>query len=109
MQSMTKDISRKTIAGLLTGLMVLSFLVFIVSRDKPGLVSFRTDGGWGYKVSVNREVLIYQPCIPAIEGNRPFASRHDAMKTGRLARRKICKGIIPLISIEELKEAGVKM
>jgi len=104
-----KGTKRNFSAGLITGLTVLLFLVFFVSRDGTKVTSFLSEGGWGYSISTHGKVIIYQPFIPAVEGNISFASKHDALKTARIVRRKIHDGAAPAITIKELKEAGVKM
>lgn len=107
---MTKDISRKgaTIALLL----VLAALLLLYSRSEgraTKLDVFTTEGGWGYSIAVKEKVVIYQPVIPAAEGRRPFSSRRDALKTGRLVRKKILRGEIPAVTTEELQKAGITL
>ena len=41
---------------------------------QPELQTFQLGNGWGYKVLMNKKVLIYQPTIPAIDSLRPFPS-----------------------------------
>jgi hypothetical protein len=63
--------------------------------------------GWGYEIRRNHEPFIYQQYIPAIEGNKAFADKRSAKKTGRLVLSKLQHNQLPTISIEELKELGI--
>lgn len=59
--------------------------------------------GFGYDLLNTGKIMIHQPHIPAISGNKGFASKRDAEATGKLMLMKIQKGIMPpTISIEEL-------
>jgi hypothetical protein len=69
---------------------------------------FETENGFGYKVSIDGNLYVEQPTIPAIPGNKGFTNKPDAQKTADLAIEKIKQGIIPpTISVEELKNLGV--
>lgn len=63
--------------------------------------------GWGYEIRKNLKPFIYQQFIPAIEGNKAFADKRSAKKTGRLVLSKLQHNQLPTISKEELKELGV--
>lgn len=105
---MTKVIRRKSItAVLLTTVTALLIMFFILRRDNTRLESFRSDSGWGYSVTVHGKPVIYQPFIPAIEGNKPFKSRRDALRAGRIVIRKMRDGVEPSITTEELHKAGI--
>jgi hypothetical protein len=51
--------------------------------------------GFGFNIFLNSKLLIHQPFIPGIQGNKPFRTASDARKTGRLMIRKIERNIIP--------------
>lgn len=65
---------------------------------------FRIDSlkGWGYEIVLGNKVYIHQENIPALEGNRVFTSREDAMKTGNLVREKMIANKPPTLSKEEV-------
>mgnify|MGYP001558708447 FL=1 len=63
---------------------------------------------WGYDVYVNGVLLVHQTNIPAVSGNRGFATEAEARKTAELMANKIRKNILPpSITIQELKDIGV--
>ncbi|HEY5369354.1 MAG TPA: DUF4907 domain-containing protein, partial [Hanamia sp.] len=39
---------------------------------------FKTDKGWGYSILVDNKLFIRQDIIPAVEGNKGFATKDDA-------------------------------
>lgn len=70
-----------------------------------------TPGGYGYNLAVingKDTFRIHQPTIPAIQGNRGFATRDDAGKVAALVAGKIKAGnSFPTIDIKELDSLGV--
>lgn len=104
---MTRKIKRFFIPTLLSSLTALLFVVFFTGRDETRLRTFRSEGGWGYTVTIRERMVIRQPFIPAIEGRKPFDTRNDARKAGKMVMQKISAGEIPSISAEELSEAGI--
>lgn len=70
--------------------------------------TFKTEIGWGYKVSQKGKTIINQPMIPAINGNRGFATGEEADQAGQLVVEKLEKGQFPpSLSLEELEKLGV--
>ncbi|WP_308549504.1 DUF4907 domain-containing protein [uncultured Parabacteroides sp.] len=58
---------------------------------QPELQTFQLGDGWGYKVLMNKKVMIYQPTIPAIDSLRPFPSEASARRIGSLVVERIKK------------------
>jgi len=58
---------------------------------QPELQTFQLGDGWGYKVLMNKKVMIYQPTIPAIDSLRPFPSKASARRIGSLVVERIKK------------------
>lgn len=85
--------------GSLTILLPLLLILFCFrfrdmgSRDEmqPELQTFQLGDGWGYKVLMNRKVLIYQPTIPAIDSLRSFPTEASARRIGSLVVKRIKK------------------
>ena len=70
--------------------------------------TFEEDTGWGYDVSIDGNLYVHQPNIPAVGGNKSFVTEADARATGNLAVQKINEGIIPpTITVDELRAIGV--
>jgi len=98
-----------------------AFMLFVaklnsnsVSLDNPSgnsnirTSTYKADNGWGYDIYVDDELLIHQPDIPALVGNRGFETEADARNVAELMVGKIRKNIFPpAVTIEELKEVGV--
>jgi hypothetical protein len=58
---------------------------------------------FGYDILDRGRVLIHQPNIPGMPGNKGFAKKKDAEKVARLVLNRVRKNIIPpTISIHEL-------
>jgi hypothetical protein len=73
------------------------------------LIVFEIQGGWGYKINIDKKTIIYQPYIPVVAGNKPFHSKSDALKVGEKVTGKIRKGEIPMVTKEDLKECGISV
>ena len=65
-------------------------------------------GGYGYDVFADGKPYIHQPHIPAVAGNRGFATEATAKKAGEFILYKISRNIMPpSVSKEELDSLGV--
>ena len=106
---MTATIRKYIPPALLSSLAALLFVVFFTGRDDHGLETFRSESGWGYRVSTHPERVIWQPFIPAIEGNKPFATRKDARRAGKMIIEKLNEGSDPSLTAEELRKAGIRL
>ena len=62
----------------------------------------QTTSGWGYNIIADHKIYIHQEFIPAIQGNKAFATRADALKTAGLVISKIGKGKLPYITKKEI-------
>lgn len=60
------------------------------------------NSGYGYQIIKNRKVVINQPYIPAIKGEKSFKNSEQAQKTAELAMKKMEKFSLPRISVDEL-------
>lgn len=99
-------------------LLVLSFFTGgftsdLGARDHTGQVEveyqvYPVGSGWGFDILADKKKIIHQDRIPAVNGRRPFASKEDAAKVGRLMIDKLKKGIFPpMVTIQELQDDGV--
>ena len=91
-----KPISRKkkTFLGLfLLAILLIGTLVGIritkVQSHQPRLEVIQVKGGWGYEIKVKQKVLIYQPYIPVINGERPFPNKKSAEQVGKLVLERL--------------------
>ena len=92
---------------LVIGVLVIFSLLKFKSTPKYDLGTFKTANGWGYNVLINYRIYIHQEIIPAVYGNQSFKSVQDANKTGDLVIKKLRKGQLPTIRIEELDSLGL--
>jgi hypothetical protein len=70
--------------------------------------SIQTENGWGYQIFKGKKLLINQPTIPAVQGNKSFSSELDAIKVGELVVNKLLQNQFPpTVSSEELISLGV--
>ena len=67
-----------------------------------------TLSGFGYDIFINDSLYVHQPHIPAIQGEKGFASKLDAEKIGNLVIIKIRNGVIPpSITINDLDSLSI--
>lgn len=65
-------------------------------------------GGFGYDISVNGKVLVHQPNIPTIAGNKGFPTEQNARKVANLVIQKIKENQIPpSLTADEVKTAMI--
>jgi len=103
---MTKRTKNALFIIVLSAMAALLFLIF-TDRDNVQTKAFKVEDGWGYSISVDGKVVINQPMIPGVEGNRPFETKRDALKVGRIVKKKILNDVEPSVTIEELHKAGI--
>lgn len=66
-------------------------------------------GGFGYDIYVDGRMMVHQPNIPAVMGNRGFNTEEEAAKTANLVMFKLKNNIMPpSISTSELDSLGIK-
>jgi len=69
-----------------------------------------TASNYGYQIfDVFGKMMINQPTIPAIQGNKGFLSEKDAQTAAEFVIKKMDKGIFPpTFSVAELDSLGLK-
>ncbi|HEX2968635.1 MAG TPA: DUF4907 domain-containing protein [Bacteroidales bacterium] len=90
-------------------ILAVTLLLTFSGRDEYSLKTFRSDNGWGYSISKADRTIIKQPFIPALEGKRPFYSKHDARITGNLVLQRLKAKADFTLSHEDLLKAGIKL
>ena len=66
------------------------------------------EGGFGFDIFKDNQLMIHQPTIPAIQGSKGFQSEEQAQKTADLMLSKLQKGMMPpAISMEDLDSLGI--
>lgn len=65
--------------------------------------TFRIKKGWGFDILLNNKNYIHQSNIPAINGEKQFKTKKEALKIAELMKSKICNNITPpTITIQEI-------
>lgn len=60
--------------------------------------------GYGYDIYRKQQLLIHQPAIPCVKGNKGFLKKEDAGKVALVVIAKIRKGIMPpALTVQELE------
>ena len=66
--------------------------------------------GWGYDIIAEGKPYIHQDRIPGVPGTRPFASKEDALKVGKLMIDKLKAGTFPPhVSYREMQGMGITL
>lgn len=74
-----------------------------IINDSYNFKTFMVGNYWGYDIYKDNQLLVHQPNIPAIEGDRGFSSEQKAISVANLTIQKLRNGIMPpTLNIEEL-------
>jgi hypothetical protein len=110
----TKNYKKLIFPGILIILGILFYTTYYSQlKAERGYVfiqlqPIQTATGWGYEILANGKTYIRQEFIPAIEGQKAFRTKEDALLVGNKVIYKMKLGEqLPAISIEELKQMGV--
>ncbi len=104
---------------IISKLLVISLLFFQAcsapSQKDPGrpegkkeviasVETFRNDSlnCWGYEIRIDGKAFIHQETIPALEGEKRFETREDALKVGKAVLKKMSKTHSPTLTREEI-------
>lgn len=67
-----------------------------------------TDKTFCYDIFADNKIIIHQPSIPGIPGNKGFETKADAEKVAKLVISKMKKGEIPpTVTVDEMKKLNV--
>ena len=104
-----KNSSRLFVAGILTAAICLAFSVAATSDTHYSIEIIEVNGGYGYQISHNNHITIFQPFIPAISGKKPFMEKEDAKKVGKLVMRRMKTGENYTVTRHDLENLGIKI
>ncbi|WP_051289399.1 DUF4907 domain-containing protein [Chryseobacterium daeguense] len=86
--------------------------IFLTSCEKKNnsleIKITKQNSGYGYQILKKQKIIINQPFVPAIQGNKSFKTKTDARKTADLVVSKIDKYSLPKISIHELDSMKIE-
>lgn len=96
------NISVLTLSAITAGL--IFFFQWKSQHSSPYKSSvYPVAGGWGYDILVNDSLFIHQESIPALEGNKPFTTKVQAMAAASQLISKLQKGKSPSFSPAEIE------
>ena len=64
----------------------------------------KLESGWGYTISNDQGIFIYQENIPVYQGVRSFPSKSTAKKTGKLVLKKLRERKLPVVTKNDLDQ-----
>ena len=94
----------------LSGTIAVSIL-FTQWKSQPASLyktrAYKVTNGWGYDILVKDTLFIHQESIPAIEGNKPFRSKAQAMEAASQLISKLKKGESPSFTRSEIERITI--
>ena len=97
--------------------LLLSALLFVcttITAQQPSVKRIytyeiiTTNGTYGYDVYANKKMLVHQPSIPGMPGNKGFMLKKDAVVVAKLVIKKLKQGVMPpTIFKQELEDLKV--
>ncbi|QJD77916.1 DUF4907 domain-containing protein [Spirosoma rhododendri] len=101
---------RRVLFVILAVLAMLTAYQYYRSRTAYELSLYKTPMGWGYDVLNHGNLIIHQPAIPGIAGDRGFADEAQARRVGERVISKLQQGRgMPAITQEELRAMNVSL
>ena len=67
------------------------------------------NGGYGYQISHNNHITIFQPFIPCISGKKPFMEKRDAEQVGQLVMKRMKSRENYTVTLDDLESFGIKI
>lgn len=103
-----------SVAGILIVIACLPFSKTSFSKTDSSASSFsmeviEVNGGYGYQISHNNHITIFQPFIPSISGKKPFMEKRDAEQVGQLVMKRMKSGENYTVTLDDLESLGIKI
>lgn len=103
-----------SVAGILIVIACLSFSKTSFSKTDSSASSFSMEvievsGGYGYQISHNNHITIFQPFIPSISGKKPFMEKRDAEQIGQLVMKRMKNGESYTVTLADLESLRIKI
>lgn len=68
-----------------------------------------TQSGFGYQILNGKKIIIKQDFIPAVQGDKPFATAKDAQLIGNLVAQKLSNGESPVVHLKEIENLNITL
>ena len=103
-----------SVTGILTVIACLSFSKTSFSKTDSSASSFsmeviEVNGGYGYQISHNNHITIFQPFIPSVSGKKPFMEKRDAEQVGQLVMKRMKSGESYTVTLDDLESLRIKI
>ena len=103
-----------SVTGILIVIVCLSFSKTSFSKTDSSASSFsmeviEVNGGYGYQISHNNHITIFQPFIPSVSGKKPFMEKRDAEQVGQLVMKRMKSGESYTVTFADLESLGIKI
>ena len=103
-----------SVTGILIVIVCLSFSKTSFSKTDSSASSFsmeviEVNGGYGYQISHNNHITIFQPFIPSVSGKKPFMEKRDAEQVGQLVMKRMKSGESYTVTLDDLESLGIKI
>ncbi len=103
-----------SVAGILIVIACLSFSKTSFSKTDSSASSFsmeviEVNGGYGYQISHNNHITIFQPFIPCISSKKPFMEKRNAEQIGQLVMKRMKSGESYTVTLADLESLGIKI
>jgi hypothetical protein len=104
MQNIMRMINKKVfLCATLFLIATVIILLSIKQRQEYHIKLFKSEHGWGYDISIGKNLFIHQPYMPAVSGQVAFINRKSARETALLVVKKLKNKQSPGISSGELR------
>jgi hypothetical protein len=83
----------------------------VSGKNQPKYVIINNGkNSFGYDILDQNRIIIHQPSVPGLPGNKGFSTKEDAGKVARLVIKKINKNIMPpTITQQDFKSLKIKI
>ena len=103
-----------SVAGILIIIGCLAFSKTSFSKTDSSASSFsmeviEVNEGYGYQISHNNHITIFQPFIPCISGKKPFMEKRDAEQVGQLVMKRMKNGESYTVTLADLESLRIKI
>jgi hypothetical protein len=92
---------------ILSAIVIFNIVRISSGAEQNKVVTFKVEGGWGYRIYRGERTAIEQPFIPLLPGKTPFPTRQSAKRTGKLVLDRLEKGSVPVLTFKDLEEIGI--
>ena len=92
-----------------SSLLLQAFFMHVSPGDTTYHIIPSEGNTYGYDIFINNKLLIHQPNIPGMGGNKGFVKKSDAEKVAKLVIAKLEKGMMPpAVEKKELDSLKIK-